>query len=114
MKKTLGALSVILCLNSCAVQTPLYTWSDYNLTSYKYLKNVDDASTTTLMTTYENIINQQAGARHAVPPGIYADYGFLLLQQNRTAEGKAMLIKEIELYPESKVFIDRVLEKIDP
>ena len=60
--------------------------------------------------TAGQIIDKQKGKRGAVPPGIYADYGFILLQANRTEEGKAMLLKEISLYPESKVFIERILK----
>ena len=46
-------------------------------------------------------------------PGVYADYGFVLLQANKTEEGKAMLLKEVALYPESKIFIDRILKIIE-
>ena len=65
-----------------------------------------------LIKTYQVIIAKQTGTRSVVPPGIYADYGFLLLQLNKTVEGKEMLLKEISLYPESKVFIDRILNKL--
>ena len=45
-----------------------------------------------------------------MPPGIYADYGFVLLQSGKTEEGNAMLEKEISLYPESKIFIARIIK----
>lgn len=104
---------LVLLFASCTVQKPLYTWSKYETTSYNYLKNSDEKSTEALIKTYDEIIQKQKGSRGVVPPGIYADYGFVLLQANRTAEGKAMLEKEIALYPESKVFIDRVLKMIE-
>lgn len=105
-------LASFLCI-SCNVQKPLYTWSKYDLTSYNYLKNKDEKSTQALMTSYKNIIEKQKGSRGVVPPGVYADYGFVLLMSNRTEEGKNMLTKEISLYPESKIFIDRVLKTIE-
>ncbi len=95
---------------SCTTQRPLYTWEGYEESSYDYLKNSDEASTLSLIATYEKIIQFQKGSRGIVPPGIYADYGFLLLQANKTTEGQQMLAKEVELYPESKVFIDRILQ----
>jgi hypothetical protein len=104
---------LVLLFASCTVQKPLYTWSKYETTSYNYLKNSDEKSTEALIKTYDEIIQKQKGSRGVVPPGIYADYGFVLLQANRTAEGKAMLEKEIALYPESKVFIDRVLKMME-
>ena len=98
---------------SCTVQKPLYTWDKYEVTSYNYLKNNDEKSTQALIETYQNIIEKQQGSRGVVPPGVYADYGFILLQDNKTEEGKAMLLKEVELYPESKTFIDRILKMIE-
>ena len=46
------------------------------------------------------------------PPGIYADYGWLLIQNNKVDEGVEMLYAEIELYPESEVFITRMLKEL--
>ncbi|MCX6258451.1 MAG: DUF4810 domain-containing protein [Bacteroidia bacterium] len=113
MRKIIFILSVILLLASCTSQKPLYYWGDYEIKSYNYLKNSDEKSTQELIDSYQKIIEKQGGSREVVPPGVYADYGFLLLQANKTVEGKAMLQKEISLYPESKVFIDRILKKLE-
>ncbi len=113
MKKLLIALFVAALAASCTVQKPLYSWYNYNTTSYNYLKNADDASTQQLLESYQKIIEKQKGSRGVVPPGIYADYGFLLLKVNKTTEGKSMLAKEMELYPESKVFIERILKMLE-
>ena len=86
----------------------LYSWNNYDDTSYKYFKNSDEESTEQLIKTYQKLIEKQTGTRKTVPPGICADYGFILLQTGKIEEGKAMLEKEISLYPESKVFIDRI------
>jgi hypothetical protein len=106
-------MAIALCLTSCTSPKTLYSWGNYDATSYKYLKNSDEKSTEQLIKTYQQIIEKQKGTRKTVPPGIYADYGFVLLQADRTQEGKAMLEKEISLYPESKVFIDRILKMFE-
>ncbi|MDR1632314.1 MAG: DUF4810 domain-containing protein [Dysgonamonadaceae bacterium] len=105
-------LVTTLYLTSCAPKT-LYSWSNYDDTSYKYLKNSDEKSMEQLIKTYRQLIEKQTGTRKAVPPGVYADYGFVLLQSEKTEEGKAMLEKEISLYPESKIFIDRILQMFE-
>jgi len=110
MKKAILIPLAVIILTACSVQKPLYTWSNYTNTSYNYLKNSDEKSTQELIKSYQTIIEKQKGSRGVVPPGIYADYGFILLQANKTAEGKAMLLQEIALYPESKVFIERILK----
>ena len=113
MKKILFISITVLMLASCTTQKPLYTWGKYEITSYNYLKNSDEKSTQELIETYQNIIEKQKGSRGVVPPGVYADYGFVLLQSNKTEEGKAMLLKAVALYPESKIFIDRILKIIE-
>jgi hypothetical protein len=110
MKKTILITLSLVLLTACSVQKPLYTWSNYTNSSYNYLKNSDEKSTEELIKTYQEIIEKQKGSRGVVPPGIYADYGFILLQANKTAEGKAMLMQEIALYPESRIFIERILK----
>jgi hypothetical protein len=113
MKKNLLIISVLLfSLYSCEVQKPLYKWSNYDESSYNYLKRKDKKSTDALIKTYQKIIDSEKGSRGVVPPGVYADYGFILLQNDKKAEGEAMFAKELELYPESKVFIERILEKL--
>lgn len=110
MKKIIFITMSVLLLASCSTQQSLYSWGHYENASYNYLKNSDELSTQELIKTYQEIIDKQKGKRGTVPPGVYADYGFVLLQANRTEEGKAMLLKEISLYPESKVFIERILK----
>lgn len=113
MKKLLMMFFIAAAVASCTVQKPLYSWYNYNTTSYAYLKNADDASTQQLVESYQKIIEKQKGERATVPPGVYADYGYLLLKLNKTTEGKSMLAKEMELYPESKVFIERILKMLE-
>ena len=111
-KKLLFGLFCIV-LASCATQKPLYTWYNYGQTTYDYLKKNDEESLNKLITEYQKIIKLQKGTRKVPPPGVYADYGFLLLQANRTEEGKQMLEMEMTNYPESKIFIERILKMME-
>jgi len=113
MKKRLTVLLPFVLLIACAPKKQLYTWGKYDDKSYSFLKKKDDKSTQELVEAYKSVIEKQTGTRGTVPPGIYADYGFLLIQLNKTQEGKAMLAKEIALYPESKIFIDRILNRMN-
>ncbi|MGZ0016899.1 DUF4810 domain-containing protein [Yeosuana sp. AK3] len=113
MKKTFILFIALLLTVSCTTQKPLYTWGDYNNTTYKFLKKSDEKATQNLIESYEKIINNQKGLREVPPPGIYADYGFLLLQIEQTQKGKEMLDKEIALYPESQIFIERILKMLE-
>ncbi|MDA3911852.1 MAG: DUF4810 domain-containing protein [Bacteroidales bacterium] len=112
MKKLFVTIVAAFMLFSCG-QKPLYDYRNYDNTTYSYLKKNDEKADQNLAETYESIIEKPRGERNTVPPGIYADYGYLLLQLDQTEKGKKMLAREIELYPESKIFIDRILKKLE-
>ncbi|MBM3418688.1 MAG: DUF4810 domain-containing protein [Bacteroidetes bacterium] len=109
--KNLWLFSIIGFLStSCVSKKDLYFWDKYDVSSYLYLKNNNEQSAQELIATYESIIVKQNEIRKVVPPGIYADYGFILMQNGKVEKGNLMLQKEIELYPESKIFIDRIIK----
>ena len=118
MKKSVVRIAKIAVISmfalfaiSCTSTKKLYTWYDYQEDYYNYLKNADGESLEKLLATYDKIIEEQKDTRGVVPPGIYADYGYLLMEKGKTAEAKAMFAKEIELYPESEVFIGSILKR---
>lgn len=117
MKKSLVNVVKIAAVSALALfamscgSTRLYSWYDYQADYYHYLKNADADSQKKLAETYQKIIEKQKESRGIVPPGIYADYGWMLLQEGKTEEGKAMLAKEVELYPESEVFVGSILKR---
>ena len=113
MKFFLFISSLIFLFASCTTQTPLYSWGNYEISSYNYLKNTDEKSIQVLIENYQQLIENQTGTRGVVPPGICADYGFFLVQEGKTNEGKEMLMKEIALYPESEIFIGRFIKMIE-
>jgi len=113
MKNYIYMLVIAVALSSCGSSNKLYSWNKYEKASYNYLKKADEKSTNKIIKEYKKIINEQKGIRKSIPPGMCADYGFLLIQKGNKAEGIANLKKEIALYPESKVFIDRILKLIE-
>lgn len=44
-----------------------------------------------------------------VPPGAYADYGFLLFRRGDSAGGLTYFEKEMMVFPESAIFMDKVI-----
>jgi len=111
--RRLLVIFLFLLTIGCATTENLYTWENYDLTSYNYLKNADEESVEELKETYIKIIEEQKGIRKVPPPGIYADYGFLLIQEGEVEKGKELLNKEIEFYPEAEKFITRILKMIE-
>lgn len=108
-----GALiaGAMLALSACGMQRSLYSWHAYNGRLYNYVDKRSPKSLEALVGEYEKIIERQSGLRKMPPPGICAEYGYLLLQKGEKEKGLAMLELEIQHYPESKVFIQRIIEQ---
>jgi hypothetical protein len=113
MKRNLFIILISLIAVSCTQTKPLYNWRGYDDAVYSYTKNSDEKSTERLIKIYEKLINNSGGTREVPPPGICADYGYLLIKKGETEKGKELLTKEITLYPESKVFIERILKRFE-
>ncbi|MCL1937207.1 MAG: DUF4810 domain-containing protein [Candidatus Azobacteroides sp.] len=114
MKKIFAFTLWGLLFTACA-STPksLYSWNNYQDQAYDYVKNGTPESLDKLMKTYQQMIDKQTGSRKVVPPGICADYGFLLYKQGKREEGISFLEKEMALYPESSVFISRIIKNLE-
>ncbi|MDR1343008.1 MAG: DUF4810 domain-containing protein [Prevotellaceae bacterium] len=113
MKKILFIASGFLLLAGCASQKTLYNWGKYQEASYSYVKNNTDNDLEKLLKEYQYIIDHQKAGRKTVPPGIYADYGYLLVKQGKTKEGIALMKMEIALYPESTAFIEGIIKRLE-
>jgi hypothetical protein len=98
---------------SCVPTKPLYNWRGYDDAVYAYTKASDEKSTENLIKIYEKLIKKSGGTRQVPPPGVCADYGFILIKKGEIAKGKELLVKETVLYPESKQFIDRIIKRFD-
>ena len=54
----------------------------------------------------------QKAARGVVPPGVNAEYGYLLVKAGKKEEGLTLLKEEARLYPESEKFISRIIKQL--
>lgn len=142
--KHIVCLFTIICLaSSCGVST-LYYWGGtqngataYENLAYKDYKTQTPEAMCKLICVYQDMVSNPKGIRNMPPPGICAEYGYLLLQPdtaNIFAEyatssqrtyfdssdfteifpelGKELLQKEITYYPESSRFITPLIEKL--
>ena len=113
MKKYFLIVIISIFTISCTSTKPLYNWKGYDDAVYGYTKASDDKSTEKLIKIYENLIKKSGGTREVPPPGVCADYGYILIKKGEKAKGKELLAQEIVLYPESRVFIERILKRFD-
>lgn len=144
MKRIMTLALVSFILTSCGMATSLYYWGSvqngattYENLSYQNYDKQTPESICKLICMYEDMVTYPGGTRRVPPPGICAEYGYMLLipenaaifaehatgMQRRsfastdyasffTEKGKEMLQKEIELYPESAKFIAPLIERL--
>lgn len=139
-----GLFLLILLATSCSSSKELYYWGGsynkgkesttrYEHATYQYYKTSSPESLCELINVFEDMTSHPGGTTGKVPPGICAEYGFILLRPDASTiygehatnkqkqkgpeinsfqeKGLKLLQMEIELYPESTTFIAPILKK---
>ncbi|GFM38270.1 DUF4810 domain-containing protein [Desulfovibrio psychrotolerans] len=101
---------VILCAG-CGSRQQQYEWCDYSESCYAMAKNDCEETQVRHKAELERIVEVAAKKNLSVPPGIYAEYGFLLFKSGKPKDALGWYEKERQLYPESGVFMD-MLSKV--
>lgn len=107
MKKALLFLYVMLLVMMCAGCTSnLYTWKSYDSNLYSYYKNPVEREK--FIENLKMII--QAGEETGkVPPGIYAEYGYMLFESGKFTEAIVYFQKEYDKWPESHILMEKMI-----
>ena len=91
----------------------IYHWGDYSYTATAYAMYGEKKEVLEKhLAELKKIIDESDGKKLRVAPGIYAEYGQILYETNKKTDAKTYLLLEKQVYPESTVFIDRVLLKL--
>lgn len=103
----LGGLFILL-LGGCAPQG-LFYWGDYESSLYqRYVEQNPSQAEAYLKQT----IAEAERANYRIPPGVYADYGYLLYRRDEKRAAIAYFGKEKKLYPESTLLMDKLIERV--
>lgn len=115
MKKALFlSLSVMaLLISGCSGKKPMYEYSNYSQSYYQLKQTGDAESTSNWKTSLEESIEKSNALAIRVPPGIYANLGYLYLKVNDTQKAISFFKAEKALYPESGVFMDNLIKKAE-
>ena len=108
----LGVFSTALCclvFAGCAPQK-MYYFGNYSKTLYSFEKNQNDESLLKHKQELETIITESETRNLPVPPGIYAELGYINLKSNNSKEAIKLFQAESQLYPESKHLMDRLIQ----
>ena len=59
------------------------------------------------------IANKGESSSGRVPPGMYANLGYLYLKTGNTKKAKENFIQEKSIYPEATFFMNRMINRIE-
>ncbi|KAK0361034.1 hypothetical protein LTR94_024936 [Friedmanniomyces endolithicus] len=111
-RRTLGTLTAVICLGgaltACA-PTSRFEWGSYEQALYAYAQSPENRSV--YKTSLEQAI-ERGKSRNAVAPGMYAELGYLFMEEGDSATAIANFEQERALFPESAGFMDRVIRQL--
>ncbi len=95
---------IILFLTGCAKSR--YSWNGYDDKLYSYYKT--PAESDRFMEALQEII-QESEVEGTVPPGIYAEYGYMLYERGKFPDAVIWYSKELEKWPESRILMEKMI-----
>lgn len=108
-----AAIGGVLLLSACAQREPLlYRWGDYEQLVYDmYLRPGTADPGTQVVKLTEDIERTEAEGKR-VPPGVHAHLGYLYYTQSQTDLAYEQFMLERQLFPESAVFVDGMINRM--
>ena len=101
-----------LAATGCTPQK-MYYFGDYSNTLYSFEKNQNDESLLKHKQEIETVITESELRNLPVPPGIYAELGYINLKSNNSKEAIRLFQAESQLYPESRHLMDRLIQSAE-
>jgi hypothetical protein len=107
--KHLCVLFFLFSLIGCGAHS-LYSWSSYDTKMYKHYKN--PAEREAFIESLKEILDDAEPAGK-VPPGIYAEYGFVMYEQGNNQQAILYFQKEANKWPESRAFMTKLIANVN-
>lgn len=105
-------LTLLLWLVGCASQPTLYAWGQYEELIYLSYARPDKADPVMQVEQMEQDYQKARAENKSVPPGFHAYLGLLYFQLGKTEPARQAFLTEKTRFPESAVFMDRLLSRL--
>lgn len=109
-RRLIAVLGVVSVLSGCAAQVTEagYYWGNYANTLYATTKSPSDETLAQHVEELQMIIAESQERGLKVPPGIFAELGYIEASRGNDEVALAHYEAEMQLYPESRVFLERL------
>jgi hypothetical protein len=111
MKIVFLVATVTIFLSGCQTTKPMYEYENYSESFYSMKKEGGEKTAVQWKTSLENIIGKSNAKAVRVPPGIYANLGYIHLKANNSEKAIGYFEQEKKIYPEATKFMDNLIQK---
>jgi hypothetical protein len=103
-------VAILMGLTGCAAQVTEagYYWGNYANTLYHYTRDPSEETLAIHVEELKTIIAESNERDLRVPPGIYAELGYIEARKGQDDAAMSHYEAEMNLYPESRVFLERL------
>lgn len=114
MTRVVLVIAIGICTAGCATSRSLFYWGHYEDLVYTMYARPGEADPLTQITTLEADYQRARAENQPVPPGFHAHLGVLYYQTGKMDQARGQFLTEKAEFPESAVFMDRLLSKTAP
>lgn len=105
----------VLWLSACASPTPsLYQWGSYEQQVYALYNDPGKTPIEQQIAKLEEDYQKARATSKSMPPGFHAHLGYLYFQIGKLDQARQSFATEKSLFPESAIYMNRVLAKLTP
>jgi hypothetical protein len=112
MQRTLLACGLLILLAGCNQHPTRYAWGSYEQLIYVSYAAPGKVPTESQIARLEDDQLKAAAKNKPMPPGWHAHLGYLYAQTGRIDLAEQQLLVEKQAFPESTVFVDRLLANL--
>lgn len=102
-----------LCALSACAKPSIYYWGRYEDLVHEMYASPGKADPGTQVAKLTEDIDKARAAGKPVPPGVHAQLAFAYSQQGNLGSARQEFETEKKLFPESAVFIDGILQRMN-
>lgn len=115
MRKLLVCICVLLVgLVSGCVSQQRIEWCNYSQTYYAMTKEPTPVLIKEHQDELKRIIDNAEEKNKPVPPGVLAEYGYMLARDGSTKQAVVYYEREVAAYPESEQFVSLLVRMVTP
>tara|TARA_B110001454_G_C12659071_1_gene408752 strand:+ start:701 stop:1051 length:351 start_codon:yes stop_codon:yes gene_type:complete len=111
MKTAFIVIFITIFLAGCQTTKPMYQYENYAESFYSMKKEGGDETAKEWKISLESIIEKSKEKAVRVPPGVYANLGYIHLKANNSKGAIIFFEQEKQIYPEATKFMDNLIQK---